>query len=172
MTTDDARLAEVVRALGNYGSAKKYVFRYQGRNSRLDEVQAAVLSVKLRHLDEANFRRKQLAHYYYEHIVNPLVTLPRWLPDEQNVYHIFPVLCRERDQLQQALAARGIETLTHYPIPPHRQECYPAWAGCSLPVTEQIHREELSLPLSQVLTDNEAAFIAEAINDFKDILTC
>ena len=167
VTTNDARLADTVRAMGNYGSGEKYVFRYQGRNSRLDEVQAAILSVKLRHLDEDNRRRRQIAHYYYEHIANPLVTLPQLLPDEQNVYHIFPVLCKERDLLQQTLATRGIETLIHYPIAPHRQQCYSAWNDRSLPITEQIHREELSIPLSQVLTDSEAAFIAEAVNEVR-----
>ena len=167
VTTNDARLADTVRALGNYGSGEKYVFRYQGRNSRLDELQAAILSVKLRHLDEDNNRRRQIAHYYYENIVNPLVTLPQRLPDEQNVYHIFPALCEKRDWLQQQLKARGIETLIHYPIPPHLQQCYGVWNNWSLPVTEQIHREELSLPLSQVLTDNEAAYVAKVINEVK-----
>ena len=167
VTTNDARLAETVRALGNYGSGEKYVFRYQGRNSRLDELQAAVLSVKLRHLDEDNHRRQQIAHYYYEHIGNPLVTLPQRLPDDENVYHIFPVLCEERDQLQRHLAARGIETIIHYPIPPHRQQCYSEWNGRSLPVTEQIHRQELSIPLNQVLTDSEAERIVEAVNEIR-----
>lgn len=167
VTTDDQLLADTIRALANYGSQKKYVFKYCGRNSRLDEIQAAILDVKLRHLDADNRRRQQMAHYYYEHISHPLITLPTLLPDENNVYHIFPVLCPERDRLQQYLAEQGILTLIHYPIPPHRQECYKDWASICLPVTEQIHQQELSIPISQVLTDEEAEQIVRAINGFR-----
>ena len=124
VTTNDSELADCIRALANYGSQRKYVFRYKGRNSRLDEIQAAILDVKLRHLDADNRRRQQIARYYYEHISNPLITLPRQMPDANNVYHIFPILCPERDRLQQYLTAQGIQTLIHYPIPPHKQECY------------------------------------------------
>ena len=167
VTTNDSELADCIRALANYGSQRKYVFRYKGRNSRLDEIQAAILDVKLRHLDDDNRRRQQIARYYYEHISNPLITLPRLLPDENNVYHIFPILCPERDRLQQYLTAQGIQTLIHYPIPPHKQECYKEWNTMNLPVTEQIHQQELSIPISQVLTDQEVREIVGILNTFK-----
>ena len=166
VTTNDKELAEAVRAIANYGSSRKYVFDYRGMNSRLDEIQAAVLSVKLRYLDEDNDRRRRIAHYYIENIDNPKIRLPRQLTDEQNVYHIFPVLCEERDMLQQYLADKGIETVIHYPIPPHKQACYKEWNGWSLPVTELIHREELSLPMSPALTMEEAKAVVEAVNGF------
>jgi len=167
VTTNVSELADCIRALANYGSQRKYVFKYCGRNSRLDEIQAAILSVKLRHLNDDNHRRQQIARYYYEHISNPLVTLPRQLPDENNVYHIFPILSPERDRLQQYLTAQGIQTLIHYPIPPHKQECYKAWNHWHLPVTEQIHQQELSIPISQVLTDQEVREIVGILNTFK-----
>lgn len=167
VTTNNPELADAIRALANYGSSQKYVFRYKGRNSRLDELQAAFLSVKLRHLDDDNRRRQQIANYYYDHINNPLVTLPQRLPDAQNVYHLFPVLCPQRDQLQQHLTDSGIQTLIHYPIPPHQQECYQELGLLSLPVTERIHQQELSLPISPVLTDEKARMVVEAVNAFK-----
>ena len=167
VTTNDSELADCIRALANYGSQRKYVFRYKGRNSRLDEIQAAILDVKLRHLDADNRRRQQIARYYYEHIINPLITMPTRLSDENNVYHIFPVLCPERDRLQQYLTAQGIQTLIHYPIPPHKQECYKEWNTMNLPVTEQIHQQELSIPISQVLTDQEVREIVGILNTFK-----
>lgn len=168
VTTNHKDLADCIRALANYGSQKKYVFKYRGRNSRLDEVQAAVLDVKLRHLDEENYRRQQVAAFYYEHINNPLITLPTRLPDENNVYHLFPVLCERRDDLQQYLLQNGIQTLIHYPIPPHRQECYAhEWDGLSLPVTEQLARQELSLPMGPCLKKDEMEMVATAINQFK-----
>ena len=166
VTTNDTALADCVRALANYGSQQKYVFRYRGRNSRLDELQAAILDVKLSHLDDDNRRRQQIARYYYDHISNPLVRLPQRLDDSQNVYHIFPVLCTERDRLQQHLREQGVETLIHYPIPPHRQQCYSDWSTLQLPVTERIHNQELSLPMSPAMTDEEAQKVVEAINSF------
>ena len=166
VTTNDTALADCVRALANYGSQQKYVFRYRGRNSRLDELQAAILDMKLRHLDDDNRRRQQIARYYYDHISNPLVRLPQRLDDSQNVYHIFPVLCTERDRLQQHLREQGVETLIHYPIPPHRQQCYSDWSTLQLPVTERIHNQELSLPMSPAMTDEEAQKVVEAINSF------
>ncbi len=167
VTTDDTELAAIVRSLANYGSTRKYEFRYVGRNSRLDEIQAAVLDVKLRQLDHDNARRQQIARYYYDHIDNPAVTLPARLDDEQNVYHIFPVLSERRDALQQHLAQQGIETVVHYPIPPHRQRCYPEYHSLSLPVTEQIHYEELSLPLHPAMTDEDIQMVVEAVNGFE-----
>lgn len=167
VTTNDKDLADCIRALANYGSQKKYVFKYRGRNSRLDEIQAAVLDVKLRHLDEDNRRRQQVAAYYYENIKNPLITLPTRMSDDNNVYHLFPVLCERRDELQQCLLKNGIQTLIHYPIPPHHQECYnKMWDGLSLPITERLAKQELSLPMSPVMKDKEMEEIVSKINQF------
>ena len=166
VTTNDDELADVVRALGNYGSERKYVFKYKGRNSRLDELQAAILDVKLRYLDEDNRHRQMIGAFYYDHIKNPLVRLPKRVDDMQNVYHIFPVFCERRDDLQSFLTERGIQTLIHYPIPPHKQECYKEWNTLQLPITERISQEELSLPISQAMTLEEAAEVVKAVNAF------
>lgn len=166
VTTNDSELADVVRALANYGSSHKYIYPYKGFNSRLDEIQAAILSVKLRHLDDDNHRRQAIANYYYNHISNAEIRLPLRLDDDSNVYHIFPVLCERRDELQQYLRRKEIETLIHYPIPPHQQDCYSEWNALSLPVTEHIHQTELSIPISPVLTNEDARRIVEAINSF------
>lgn len=167
VTTSDGELAEVIRALANYGSQKKYVFKYAGINSRMSEIDAAVLSVKLKYLDEDNGKRQKLAAYYYDNITNSLITLPKRLPDTQNVYHQFPVFCEYRDELQAWLQSQGIQTLIHYPIPPHQQECYSDMTSLCLPITEQIHRTELSIPMSQVVTNDEILSIVKAIQDFK-----
>ena len=170
VTTDDEELAKAIRALANYGSQRKYVFKYAGRNSRLDEIQAAVLDVKLRYLEEGNRHRREIAHYYYEHISNPLVTLPDLLPDEQNVYHLFPVIVGggKRDALHDYLAENGIGTVIHYPIAPHRQECYAKepWntPQLSLPITERLADEELSLPIGPTITIEEAIEVVNLIN--------
>ena len=166
VTTDDPELAAAVRALANYGSQKKYVFKYAGRNSRLDEIQAAVLRVKLKYLPEDNLHRKAIADYYYAHLSHPDVFLPDRLPDDQNVYHLFPVLCRRRDALQDYLTSHEVGTIIHYPIPPHKQECYKEWNGLSLPITEQIARQELSLPIGPSITLEEAAQVVGLINAF------
>lgn len=165
VTTDDKALAEMVRALGNYGSSRKYVFPYKGRNSRLDELQAAVLSVKLRHLDEENARRKDIAARLTEGIRHKDIFVPN-TPGVDNVYHIFPVLCPQRDALQAFLKEEGIGTMVHYPIPPHRQEAYGEWRNRSYPITERIHAEELSLPCNQTMTDDEVTELIEAVNRF------
>ena len=167
VTTDDDELAGVIRALGNYGSEEKYVFRYAGYNSRIDELQAAVLAVKLKHLDEDNRHRADIADMYYKGLANPLVRLPQHVDSACNVYHLFPVFCEERDRLQQYLREQGIETLIHYPIAPHRQECYREYAHLSLPVTEEIHRTELSLPIGPTMTLEEAQKVVNAINAFR-----
>lgn len=168
VTTNDRELADMVRALGNYGSQKKYVFAYKGRNSRLDEIQAAILTVKLRHLDNDNDRRRQIAAIYDRMIDNTLTAIPVTMPREQNVYHIYPIFCDSRDNLQQYLADNGIQTLIHYPIPPHRQQCYNKELGhLDLPITERIHATELSLPMSQAMTDDDAMTVAEVINRYK-----
>ena len=166
VTTDDEALAETVRTLANYGSARKYVFRYTGRNSRLDELQAAVLDVKLRHLDADNARRKEIARYYIGNIRNPQIITPQTEDWEANVFHIFPVRCLRRDELQRYLTDHGVQTIIHYPIPPHQQECYREWNTLSFPVTERIHREELSLPISPVMTDEEVKYVMEMLNQF------
>ena len=172
VTTNDPDLAAAVRALANYGSQKKYVFKYAGRNSRLDEIQAAVLDVKLKYLDEDNRHRKEVARYYYENIKNPLITLPDRLPDEQNAYHLFPILVGggKRDALHDYLAEKGIGTVIHYPIPPHHQECYAkeSWntPQLSLPITERIAEEELSLPMGPVITIKDAAIVVGLLNQY------
>lgn len=167
ITTDDDQLAETIRAIANYGSTRKYVFKYVGRNSRLDEIQAAVLDVKLRHLDRDNARRIEIAEKYLKGIDNPLITLPDRGEPEGNVYHIFPIRCGRRDELHRYLADNGVQTLIHYPVPPHRQECYREWSCLSLPVTESIHATELSLPMSPAMTDREAEFVIDLVNSFR-----
>lgn len=173
VTTNDAALADAVRALANYGSQRKYVFKYAGRNSRLDEIQAAVLDVKLKYIVEDNLQRKKIAHHYYRNINNPLVTLPDLLPDEQNAYHLFPILVAKgrRDDLHDYLEQHGVGTVCHYPIAPHKQECYvkSSWniPQLSLPITERLADEELSLPISPVMTEEEASEVVKLINAFK-----
>ena len=138
VTTNDKELAQVIEELSNYGSSKKYVFDYQGRNSRMDEIQAAILNVKLRHLDADNQRRQAIAYYYINNVKHPEIVLPT---PSDSVYHIFPILCERRDELQQYLKENGVETMIHYPIPPHKQACYKEWNDLSFPITEQIHRQ-------------------------------
>lgn len=170
VTTNDSELAETVRTLANYGSPKKYVFQYAGRNSRLDEIQAAVLDVKLRYLEEDNLHRKDMAKLYYEGIKNPVVTLPRHVDDKLNVYHLFPILCEKRDELQAYLKDNGVGTVIHYPIPPYKQECYSEaeWNNpqLTLPVTDEIHCKELSLPIGPTITEEEVTSIINIINTF------
>ena len=167
VTTNDKVLADTVRTLANYGSSKKYVFKYTGRNSRLDEIQAAVLDVKLKYLVDDNVHRKLVANYYYDHIKHPLITLPDRLPDNQNVYHLFPILCEKRDTLHDYLEKNGVGTIIHYPIAPHKQECYKEWNGMTLPITEYIADHELSLPIGPTITLEEADYIVDLINRFE-----
>ena len=171
VTTSDKELASVIRALANYGSQKKYVFKYVGMNSRMSEPDAAVLDVKLKYLDEDNKKRQELAAYYYENIKNPLITLPARIADENNVYHQFPIFCERRDDLQKFLSENGVQTLIHYPIPPHHHECYAneAWntPRLSLPITEKIHEQELSIPMNQVVSMDEAKIVVDVLNSFK-----
>ena len=176
VTTDDSQLAAVVEALGNYGSSNKYVFDYVGRNSRMDEIQAAILDVKLKHLDTDNQRRKEMAARYQREVSNDLVRLRlvgneqysrSSLPPRDSVYHILPVFCERREELQKFLLDNGIETQIHYPIPPHKQRCYPEWNNLSLPITEKIHAQELSIPCNQALTDAEIERVVAFLNAFK-----
>ena len=171
VTTNDEELAKAIRALANYGSQKKYVFKYTGRNSRLDEIQAAVLDVKLKYLDQDNQHRKDMAKLYINGINNPLVTLPDTLPEEQNVFHLFPILCERRDELQEYLKGKGIGTVIHYPIPPHKQECYKEWNNYFLPFTEIIAQQELSLPIGPIITKKETQIIIEQINKFQSFVS-
>lgn len=174
ITTNDNKLADLVRALGNYGSSRKYVFPYKGKNSRMDEIQAAILSVKLKYIDEDNACRRRIADYYYTHISNKdILMLPGKLEwelsggnDLQCNYHIFPLLCAHRDAMQEYLKSKGIGTVIHYPIPPHKQECYKELSALSLPATEAIHSQELSLPCNQTMTDEEVAYVCDAVNSF------
>jgi len=184
VTTNDPELAAAVRALANYGSQRKYVFKYAGRNSRLDEIQAAILDVKLKYLDEDIKRRQEVAAYYYEHINNSVIELPNRLPDENNVYHLFPIIVKEstlahrkgmtakemRNSLQRYLADNGVGTVIHYPIAPHKQECYAkeAWniPQLQLPITEMLADAELSLPISPCMTQEQIEWVVKCVNEF------
>lgn len=164
VTTNDTQLADIIRALGNYGSYEKYTHDYAGRNSRMDEFQAAVLDVKLRNLDIVNQRRKKIATIYINKVKNSLIHIPK--SNRDCVWHIFPVFSPCRDRLQQYLGQNGIETQKHYPIPPHRQQCYAEWGVRSLSVTERLSREELSLPCNQVMSVDDALYIVDLLNSF------
>lgn len=171
VTTDNEELANTIRIFANYGSSKKYVFKYTGRNSRLDEIQAAVLSVKLKYLDKDNAHRKEIAKYYIENIKNPKIILPKVEDYDSHVFHIFPILCEQRDELQNYLTENGVQTLIHYPIPPHQQECYfesdkLKVKSEQLEITERIHNDELSLPISPVMSLEEVKIVVELINKF------
>ena len=163
VTTDDKRLAEMVRLLGNYGSSRKYVFSHCGRNSRMDEVQAAVLDVKLSWLDADNRVRRRIAAVYDASLRHPEVKTARM--SSSAVYHIYPVFCDRRDDLQRFLRDNDVETAIHYPVPPHRQACFPSLNG-SFPVTERLHRQELSLPCHPLMREEDAAQVAHLVNAF------
>lgn len=166
VTTNDKELENVIRALANYGSEEKYIFKYQGLNSRMDEIQAAILDVKLTYLEEDIYLRKKVARNYIEHIIHKDIVLPQIANWDSHVFHIFPVLSVYRNELQEYLKSKEIQTLVHYPIPPHKQQCYANWNSLSLPVTESIHAWELSLPMSPELTDDEQNYVIEVINKF------
>lgn len=174
ITTNDDQLAEVVRTLANYGSKVKYQNEYQGLNSRLDEIQAAFLTVKLRHLDAENQRRREIAHYYCENIRNAAIILPvtgtlqsNLCSQEAHVWHIFVIRTPHRDDLQYYLSENGIQTLIHYPIPPHKQMAYKSWNGLCFPITEKIHREVLSVPISPVMEETEILSVVTILNAYK-----
>jgi dTDP-4-amino-4,6-dideoxygalactose transaminase len=171
ITTDDDELAVTLRALRNYGSNEKYKNIHQGVNSRLDEIQAAMLSVKLKYLDEQTARRRQVAQIYQEGINHPAITLPlapgvSALTLSSHAWHLFVVRCVQRDALQKHLAALGVQTLIHYPIPPHQQQAYPQWSELSLPLTECIHQQVLSLPIGPAMTAADAQTVVDACNRF------
>ncbi|MCW7754903.1 DegT/DnrJ/EryC1/StrS family aminotransferase [Desulfobotulus sp. H1] len=166
VTTHDEELALTIRALGNYGSHKKYENLYQGVNSRLDEMQAALLRVKLPSLDRDIKKRQVVTRLYMEGITHPEILLPAWKGDASHVFHLFVLRCQRREVLQAYLAEKGIQTLIHYPVPPHKQKAYGVWSGMDLPVTEQIHREVLSLPMGPTIPDDEVFEVIKVLNEF------
>ena len=169
VTTNDEQLAKVIESLGNYGSSQKYVFDYIGRNSRMDELQAAILSMKLLNLPLDNEIRGDIAYRYISDVKNPNIILPEsyekccW----QSAWHIFPIFSPCRDRLQAYLKDNGVETQIHYPIPPHKQKCYKEWNNLELPITELIHEQELSIPCNQALTYDEVSYIIDLLNKFR-----
>lgn len=167
VTTDDEEVAGLVRTLGNYGSHQKGLNDVQGVNSRLDELQAAVLTLKLKRLDSDNSRRRHAAFFYQQHIIHPQVRLPDATQEAKaHVWHLFVVRCVQRGALQEHMKQKGVETLIHYPIPPHKQKAYRNLNHLNFPTTEQLHREVLSLPISPVMEEAELAQVAEAVNSF------
>ncbi len=164
--TDNNQLAEVCRTFGNYGSQKKYHNKYQGYNSRLDEIQAAVLRVKLKGLDEDNQRRREIANYYLNNIRHPSIILPKSSVENNHVWHLFVLRVSDRKSFINHLEKYGIETLIHYPIPPNKQEGYPELHKYNLPITEKIHDEVVSLPISPVMSNNEVKSVVEAIKSY------
>lgn len=172
VTTNDDELAETIRALGNYGSHKKYENLYQGVNSRLDEMQAALLRAKLKHLDQETKRRQQISEMYMQGIQNDKVVLPLTpntspLTREDCVWHLFVIRTQQREKLQTYLTEQGIQTLIHYPIAPHHQKAYQTWSNQSYPITEAIHNQVVSLPISPVMTDDQVQKVIQAINNYK-----
>ena len=166
VTTNDKELYDIIKALANYGSSQKYVFNYKGINSRLDEIQAAVLNIKLKHLTKDTENRREAAKYYYSNINNKGIQLPIIEDWNSHVFHLFPIFTQRRDELQNYLSEKGVQTLIHYPIPTHKQICYKEYSHFSLPLTEKVHNEELSLPISPVLTEAELREIVNLINRF------
>jgi len=171
VTTNDYELANTVRAISNYGSSKKYHNEYQGLNSRMDEIQAAFLNIKVKYLDEENQHRRELAQYYCENITNPDIVLPKTnhsiIQSFNHVWHLFVIRHPKRDKLQEYLREEGIQTLIHYPIPPHKQKAYKQWNNKTFSLTEKIHSEILSLPISQVMSIREVDIVIKKVNDFK-----
>lgn len=174
VTTDDLELADTLRALRNYGSHEKYKNLYQGVNSRLDEIQAAMLSVKLKYLDHHTAHRREIAKLYLEGISNPRIALPSTSGQsasgfENHVWHLFVIRSHQRDALKEHLATLGVQTLIHYPIPPHHQPAYSEWRDHSYPVSEQMHKEVLSLPMGPTLSLDDAKKVVDACNGFSEV---
>lgn len=167
VTTNDGELAKTIRAIANYGSNEKYVNIYQGLNSRLDEIQAAVLDVKLKHIDSENEMRRKIAIRYISEITNPKIILPENPANQkEHVWHVFVIRTEKRDELQRYLTEQGIQTLIHYPIPPHKQQAYKEWNNLSFAITEKIHNEVLSLPISPVMEKKEINEVITVLNNF------
>lgn len=166
VTTNDEALYNKIKAIANYGSDRKYHHIYKGTNSRLDELQAGILDVKLQYLETDNDKRREIARYYRENIKNPLITLPQAYDEKAHVWHVFVVRVKERERFQQYLSDNGIQTVIHYPTAPHKQDAYQEFSALSLPVTEQIHREVISLPISPVMTQEEIETVVRIVNAF------
>lgn len=166
VTTNDEELANTIKALANYGSHKKYENLYKGTNSRLDEMQAAMLRIKLKHLDDENEKRREIANYYLQSIKNDKLVLPSAREESHHVWHVFVVRTNNRDELQKYLLENGVQTLIHYPIPPHKQVAYSEWSNESFPISEQIHQEVLSIPISSVQNFEDTVKIAEILNAY------
>lgn len=168
VTTNNDELAAIIRALRNYGSHKKYENLYQGVNSRLDEIQAAMLRVKLVYLDSETQIRRQIANRYREEITNPAIQLPQWQDNENHVFHLFVIQTENREKLQYYLIENGIQTVIHYPIPPHKQQAYLTWSHVSLPLTEIIHQQVLSLPIDPTMNNESVEKIIKVINEYQE----
>ncbi len=166
ITTNDEQLYKHLKSLGNYGSEQKYVHVFKGVNSRLDEIQAAVLDVKLAGLDADNERRRRIAQYYRSHITNPAIILPQVKDEIAHVWHLFVIRTAARDALLAYMQENGVQCSIHYPTPPHKQQAYTEWSECSYPLTEQIHHEILSLPISPVMTESEIARVVSLVNSY------
>ncbi len=166
VTTNDEELFNKIKAIANYGSDRKYHHIYKGVNSRLDEIQAAVLDIKLKHLDSDNNKRREISKYYRENIKNSKLILPETYDEKSHVWHIFAVRTKNRDEFQKYLTEKGIQTIIHYPTPPHKQGAYKEWNNLSFPITEEIHNTILSLPISPVMTDSEIEKVVEVVNEF------
>lgn len=166
VTTNDEELFNKIKAIANYGSDRKYHHIYKGVNSRLDEIQAAVLDIKLKHLDSDNNKRREISKYYRENIKNSKIILPETYEEKSHVWHIFAVRTHNRDEFQKYLTEKGIQTIIHYPTPPHKQGAYKEWNNLSFPITEEIHNTILSLPISPVMTDSEIEKVVEVVNEY------
>lgn len=166
VTTNDEELFNKIKAIANYGSDRKYHHIYKGVNSRLDEIQAAVLDIKLKHLDSDNNKRREISKYYRENIKNSKIILPETYDEKSHVWHIFAVRTQNRDEFQKYLSEKGIQTIIHYPTPPHKQGAYKEWNNLSFPITEEIHNTILSLPISPVMTDSEIEKVVEVVNEY------
>ena len=166
ITTDNDKVALIARAIANYGFHEKYYADVLGCNSRMDEIQAAVLRIKLKYIDFENNLRREKAAIYYNRINNQLIRLPKICDEQDNVFHLFPIISEHRDKLKKFLDGHGIQTVVHYPIPPHKQNALTQFNNIYMPITEYIAQRELSLPISQVITDKQVNYIAEVINDF------
>jgi len=166
ITTNDTSLYEKCKIIANYGSHIKYHNIYKGINSRLDEIQAAILDIKLKYLDEDNTKRREIASYYRTHIINKKIHIPQIDNEKEHVWHIFAVRVANRDDFQNYLTQHGIQTNIHYPIPPHKQLAYQEWNYCSYPVSEKIHREIISLPISPIMKEQDVKYIVEVVNDY------
>ena len=167
ITTNDDVLYEKVNAIANYGSDRKYEHIYKGINSRMDEIQAAILDIKLPYLDKDNSRRREIAQNYRENIKNPLIILPKTYSEASHVWHVFAVRTNNRDKFQKYLNENGVQTIIHYPTPPHKQPAYKEWNNISYPISEKIHQEIISLPISPVMTDNEVKELIRIVNAYE-----